>query len=151
MPHNFQHSMALQYKEKIYKLLKRDIESWSYENWTSRFRSEAGHPPFRGLEKDFSDFTYTDSDGKLSLWFQDAGVPPSPGWTNSTVFHLEVKTTPNDCDEPFFMRKYADDTDHAYVLIRVFGIDGETPGGVPRLFSLMWSNQRSIMWAKRLS
>ena len=39
----------------------------------------------------------------MKLWLYGAGVQPSQGWTARTIFHLEIKTTPSDCDEPFFV------------------------------------------------
>lgn len=37
-------------------------------------RSEAGHPPFTGRQKDYADFTYCDRFGRMRKALQEAGV-----------------------------------------------------------------------------
>ncbi|KAL5596300.1 hypothetical protein FOVSG1_009989 [Fusarium oxysporum f. sp. vasinfectum] len=47
----------------VYRMFQSRIKDWTYENWTSKLRVEAGHPRFTEREKDFSDFTYQDRFG----------------------------------------------------------------------------------------
>jgi hypothetical protein len=83
-------------------LLKRQIEDWTFMNWTSKLRLEAGHPRFTEKERDFSDFTYLDSSEYMRNALQAAGANLPAHWSRSTTYHLEVKTTLEDCAEPFF-------------------------------------------------
>jgi hypothetical protein len=73
-------------------------------NWTSKLRSEAGHLPFIQKEKEFSDFTYYDTCEymKEMLRLHDAETDLSSS-SNTTIYHLEVKTTTGSCDEPCFV------------------------------------------------
>ncbi|KAH7302958.1 hypothetical protein B0I35DRAFT_500441 [Stachybotrys elegans] len=106
---------------------------WTFENWTSKFRSDAGYPPFDMPEGDFSDFTYIDRDGGMKAYLQSAGLSVNAAWSNSTTYHLEVKTTVGRCGEPFYMshnqvalmQRYNNDALHAYILVRVFSIEDE--------------------------
>jgi hypothetical protein len=86
-------------------MFDREIgDSWDFNNWTSRLRRDAHFPPFTGRkEKDFADFTYQDNYGLMRGALRVAGVPLRPEWSNNTTYHLEVKTTQEDCAEPFFI------------------------------------------------
>ena len=64
-------------------------------------RRDAGLDPFTRLEKDFADLTYLDSQGLMMTVLRKAGVSLDAGWSNSTTYHLEVKTTLKECDEPY--------------------------------------------------
>lgn len=87
----------------MYEIFAQQINDWTFMHWTSRLRREAGHPLFRGLERDFSDLTYTDTTGRMRTVLRDAGVEPNPAWSNTTTFHLEVKGTMGPCAEPMFV------------------------------------------------
>ncbi|KAH7013105.1 hypothetical protein EDB80DRAFT_607184 [Ilyonectria destructans] len=120
----------------IHKLFENQISGWSHEQWTSKLRVENGHPRFTELERNFADFTYTDDSGQMKAYFQNAGVDQATRWSNSTTYHLEVKTTTGSCNQPFFvsqnqvnmMRKFDKDPGNAYILLRVFDVDGDSPG-----------------------
>jgi len=66
-------------------------------------RSEAGHPRFTALQKDFADFTYSDRHGHMRKILHDAGVKLHPQWSNNTTFHLEVKATLGQCADAFYV------------------------------------------------
>jgi hypothetical protein len=66
-------------------------------------RSEAGHPRFQGLERDFSDFTYVDSSGRMRATLRDVGIEPNAAWSDATKFHLEVKSTLGPCAEAMYV------------------------------------------------
>ncbi|KAH7317120.1 hypothetical protein B0I35DRAFT_434596 [Stachybotrys elegans] len=115
----------------IHTLFEQRIRGWTFENWTSKLRIDAGHPAFQMHERGFSDFTFVDSDGQMSAFLQQAGMNTDGGWSRSTTYHLEVKTTTGACSEPFhvsqnqlsMMRRYDSDPQHAYILLRVCNID----------------------------
>ncbi|RBR16398.1 hypothetical protein FVER53590_27534 [Fusarium verticillioides] len=130
----------------VYRMIQPHIKDWTYENWTSKLRVEAGHPRFTEREKDFSDFTYQDRFGQMKILLQEAGVDVVAGWSHDTTFHLEVKATLGPCSEPCFvsqnqldkMRQYEGDLANVYILIRVFQMEAE--GGPDfRLFVNPWS------------
>ncbi|KAB5583474.1 hypothetical protein GE09DRAFT_302768 [Coniochaeta sp. 2T2.1] len=122
----------------IYKFFERQIgtDNWTYANWTSKSRFEAGHPPFTEMERDFSDFTYADTSGSMKELLGQLDAETMAIWSRNTTYHLEVKTTPGACNEAFFvsqnqvgmMRDYDSQPNNAYILIRVYNIDGEHPG-----------------------
>ncbi|KAJ4030372.1 hypothetical protein NW753_013911 [Fusarium oxysporum] len=117
----------------VYRMLQSRIKDWTYENWTSKFRVEAGHPRFTEREKDFSDFTYQDRFGQMKGVLREAGMDVIVEWTHDTKFHLEVKATLGPCSEPCFvsqnqldkMRQYEGDLGNVYILIRVFQLEAE--------------------------
>ncbi|RKK68400.1 hypothetical protein BFJ69_g13644 [Fusarium oxysporum] len=130
----------------VYRMLQPRIKDWTYENWTSKLRVEAGHPRFTEREKDFSDFTYQDRFGQMKGLLREAGIDATDEWSHNTKFHLEVKTTLGPCSEPCFvsqnqldkMRQYEGDLGNAYVLVRGFQLEAE--GGPSfRLFLNPWS------------
>lgn len=85
-------------------MFQSHIDDWSYENWTSQLRVEAGHPRFARPEKDFSDFTYLDRSGHMKEVLRDAGMDVNAEWSHTTTFHLEVKATLGPCSEvPLFV------------------------------------------------
>lgn len=57
------------------------------------------------MEKDFADFTYYDSHGKLTTLLGELDFLRNAGdWLRSPPkYHLEVKSTAEKCSEPFFM------------------------------------------------
>ncbi|KAH7142143.1 hypothetical protein EDB81DRAFT_899719 [Dactylonectria macrodidyma] len=120
----------------VHKLLERHIDDWSFNNWTSRLRAENGHPPFCLPERDYTDFTYLDHSHHMRAFLQDAGLEIDAEWSSSTTYHLEVKTTVGDCSDVFFasqnqvnmMQRFNSGHDNAYILVRVFNIDGDSPG-----------------------
>ncbi|RKL19789.1 hypothetical protein BFJ68_g3268 [Fusarium oxysporum] len=130
----------------VYRMFQSRIKDWTYENWTSKLRVEAGHPRFTGREKDFSDFTYQDRFGQMKGVLREAGMDVIVEWTHNTKFHLEVKATLGPCSEPCFvsqnqldkMRQYEGDLGNVYILIRVFQLEAE--GGPSfRFFLNPWS------------
>lgn len=84
-------------------MLQSRIEDWSYENWTSKLRVEAGHPRFAEREGDFADFTYLDRFGHMKEVLREAGVYVNAEWSHTTTFHFEVKATLGPCSEAFFV------------------------------------------------
>ncbi|KAK2690932.1 hypothetical protein QWA68_010794 [Fusarium oxysporum] len=130
----------------VYRMFQSRIKDWTYENWTSKLRVEAGHPRFTEREKDFSDFTYQDRFGQMKGVLREAGMDVIVEWTHNTKFHLEVKATLGPCSEPCFvsqnqldkMRQYEGDLGNVYILIRVFQLEAE--GGPSfRFFLNPWS------------
>lgn len=144
----------------------RHIEDWSLDNWTSKLRADHDLPPFTQPEKEFTDFTYADIAGRMRAFLQTAGVHVNDEWSEYTTYHLEVKATcENRHDEPFYlsqnqvdtvslpggfviaktgvvdssmqMRKYDKDPNNAYILLRVYGIHGSSPGF--KIYSCPWS------------
>ncbi|KAM0085838.1 hypothetical protein ACKRZS_001820 [Fusarium odoratissimum] len=87
----------------VYRMFQSRIKDWTYENWTSKLRVEAGHPRFTEREKDFSDFTYQDCFGQMKGVLREAGMDVIVEWTHNTKFHLEVKATLGPCSEPCFV------------------------------------------------
>ncbi|UPL02380.1 hypothetical protein LCI18_013314 [Fusarium solani-melongenae] len=119
----------------IYSLFERNVSDWSFQHWTSRLRVENGHPPFTGLERDFSDFTYLDTHGHMKEFLLRAGLDLSPAYASNTTYHLEVKTTTGGDGEIFYvsqnqvnmMQRFDEDPDNAYIVLRVYDIEGESP------------------------
>lgn len=95
-------------------MFNQQIDDWTFECWTSRLRSEAGHPRFLGQEGDFSDFTYVDAFGKMRAMLDDVGVEHNAAWSNATKFHLEVKSTLGSCAEPMYVSQNQVDKVCAY-------------------------------------
>ena len=58
-----------------------------------------------GPEGDFADFTYHDSNGKLTELLTTLGfIRDTENWSQRPpIYHLEVKSTSEPCNEPFFM------------------------------------------------
>ncbi|KAM7201228.1 hypothetical protein V8F20_004974 [Naviculisporaceae sp. PSN 640] len=136
------------------------IPDWTFENWTSSLR-ERKYPPFTGLEKDHSDFTYIDTDGTMGKFLtkkaRSLGLSKNvlQRWTSSprpVTYHFEVKSTPYDCDSPFYvsenqvqsMEKYDNSTTDAYLVLRVYYSLADTPR--MRLFSDPWSRIQANQW-----
>jgi hypothetical protein len=94
----------LQVNEWLSGQLQHDWDATRH--WTSRNRNSLfPNDPFDGREKDFADFTYPDSNGKLTSLLAEHGFIRTPGfWSNNPpTYHLEVKSTTEACAEPFFM------------------------------------------------
>ncbi|KAK4140599.1 uncharacterized protein C8A04DRAFT_39752 [Dichotomopilus funicola] len=87
---------------QVYHWFEHRISDWTFANWTSKLRSEAGYPEFMQSEKDFSDFTYRDTLGYMKTELGQLGIETEAGWSRSTTYHLEVKTTTGAANEPFF-------------------------------------------------
>lgn len=67
-------------------------------------RDRAGLSQFLGSEGNFTDFTYKDPDGRLTKLFLDQGFTQAKDWLASRpTYHIEVKSTKNESEEPFFM------------------------------------------------
>ncbi|RSM01630.1 hypothetical protein CDV31_011271 [Fusarium ambrosium] len=119
----------------VYALFERNVSDWSFENWTSRLRVENGHPPFTERERDFADFTYLDTHGYVKEFLLQAGLDLNPAYGSRTTYHLEVKTTTGGDGEIFnvsqnqvnMMQRFDDDPNNAYIVLRVYNIEGENP------------------------
>lgn len=130
----------------VFEMFAQQIDDWTFDCWTSRLRSEAGHPRFQGRERDFSDFTYVDTSDQMRVMLRDAGLHPNAAWSNATKFHIEVKSTLGSCAEPMFvsqnqvdmMREFHGMADNAYILLRVFNLDDGVDVGV-KFFDDPWS------------
>ncbi|EJD42158.1 hypothetical protein AURDEDRAFT_186148 [Auricularia subglabra TFB-10046 SS5] len=87
----------------VFQLLSRYLDDcttpFTYENWTSSFRSLAGFPPFLGDE--VADFVYHDTDGVLTQRL----FPFDQDFLGSPKYFIEVKSTSGDQSKPFFMKK----------------------------------------------
>jgi hypothetical protein len=67
---------------------------------------EAGHPPFTERERDYADFTYIDSEWTLTKLLSETEFKITDTWPRSSkppTYHLEVKSTTEKCEEPFYM------------------------------------------------
>ena len=80
------------------------------ENWTSSLRDRAGFTPYG--QREVSDFTYRDVDGRLTSHFQQMlSADALPQWLNTVnsdgggpTYRLEVKSTTNpDYRTVFYM------------------------------------------------
>ncbi|SCV58621.1 uncharacterized protein FFB14_15750 [Fusarium fujikuroi] len=145
VPSNRYREIGFRGERFVYDMCQPRIKDWTYENWTSKLRVDAGHPRFAEREKDFSDFTYKDRFGQMKSLLREAGVDVAAGWSHDTKFHLEVKATLGSCSEPCFvsqnqldkMRQYEGDLGNVYILIRVFQMEAEGGPGF-RLFVNPW-------------
>ena len=75
-------------------------------HWTSRNRNQIyPNNPFVGQEGDFADFTYQDTGGKLTELLTTLGfIHNAETWSQRPpIYHLEVKSTTEPCNEPFYM------------------------------------------------
>jgi hypothetical protein len=91
---------------QINEYLSSKLPDWTFENWTSRTRSKQGFPRFVEKEKDYADFTYKDTQkcfAKLIKWGALKAANRCFNMDQIITYHLEVKSTDNDCDEPYFM------------------------------------------------
>ncbi|KAK4458329.1 hypothetical protein QBC42DRAFT_314960, partial [Cladorrhinum samala] len=111
------------------------IPNWTYENWTSKLRKRL-YPPFPGSEGDYADITYDDVDGRMREFVASQGAQILPHWQHGARYHIEVKTTPANCERTFYvspdqvrkMRLYANDPLNAYILVRVYHVESPRPG-----------------------
>jgi len=120
----------------VYKTLNRLLDNFGPENWTSELRNFIpGFTPFRGQA--FADFTYLDRQGQLTrAWF---GAQKATAWHGRWPrYHIEVKSTRGEENEPFHMSRYQMATASAfaerthlgedmYVIVRVSGIGTSEP------------------------
>ncbi|EJD42159.1 hypothetical protein AURDEDRAFT_186149 [Auricularia subglabra TFB-10046 SS5] len=122
----------------VFELLKHHLKdcspAFTYENWTSPFRSLAGHPAFD--QQELSDFVYHDKSGTLTKHLFSRG---SEYYKAAPEYFIEVKTTSGDQSETFHMKRCQflqamqmsraarkpDDTLRLYVLLRVSGVAGD--------------------------
>ncbi|PVH86308.1 hypothetical protein DL98DRAFT_650337 [Cadophora sp. DSE1049] len=123
------------------------MNSWdATRHWTSRNRNnEYPQSPFVDSEKDYADFTYPDNDGELTKLLGNFLSHDVRKWSsNPPTYHLEVKSTSEGCNEPFYMsnnqmqkaRRYTISDDggiipkDVYAIIRVYSLEVEetTPG-----------------------
>jgi hypothetical protein len=84
-------------------MLVRILDDFGPDNWTSKVRNcTAGLPPFYGSAN--AVFTYNDTRGQLTrAWFGPEGNSAWLGrWPR---YHIEVKTTCGEANEPFHMSK----------------------------------------------
>jgi hypothetical protein len=101
-------SNSLTHDWQINEWLSKNLEpEWdATRHWTSRNRNQI-YPdnPFVEKEGDFADFTYQDTSGKLTELLTTNGfIHDVEAWSESPpIYHLEVKSTPEPCNEPFYM------------------------------------------------
>lgn len=90
---------------QVHSILQEHIRDWSYENWTSKLRVDAdqNYPPFTQNEGGFTDFTYVDHSWQMKTFLEGSAFGVDTAWSNTTTYHLEVKTTTGGCGEPFFV------------------------------------------------
>ncbi|KAF4630462.1 hypothetical protein G7Y89_g7676 [Cudoniella acicularis] len=112
-------------------------------HWTSTLRIHAGFSAYTRRER--TDLTYCDTNGHLRRLLRRWADEDMPAWLEADVdierpitFWLEVKTTTEFCETPFYvssaqyalMRDMAVSSSHSrdvYVLLRVYNIEG-VPG-----------------------
>lgn len=90
---------------QVYDWLRRSVNDFHPDQWTSSLRERAGLPVFGKNEKDYSDFEYHDRVGlmRTALFAAGArGLPTRPG----IKYHLEVKTTLGNLTTRFFISRY---------------------------------------------
>ncbi|KAH7043982.1 hypothetical protein B0J12DRAFT_760369 [Macrophomina phaseolina] len=128
------------------RLLAMGLPRFDIGNWRSTIRKEvqASHKyhdisPWIGSET--SDIVYEDKEG----WFQNelrllGHLDPEDSVSSTATYYLEVKTTTGKFDEPFYMsgaqfkcmKKMTLKTgilaSEVYILLRVYNIEGSTPG-----------------------
>lgn len=126
----------------VYKELIRMLDDFGPDNWTSELRTAIpGFTPFRG--RAYADFTYLDRQGQLTRrWF---GAEKATAWHGRWPrYHIEVKSTRGEENEPFHMSGKQMSTaiafaerDHngedMYVIARVWGIGTSEPRYMPYL------------------
>ena len=86
-------------------MLVRMLDDFGPNNWTSELRHcIPGFAPFRGNANVFADFTYDDTLGQLTRkWF---GPEKASLWTGRWPrYHIEVKSTRGEEEEPFHMSR----------------------------------------------
>ena len=84
-------------------MLVRMLDDFRPNNWTSELRHcVPGFAPFRGNANVFADFTYDDTRGQLTReWF---GPEKASLWMGRWPrYHIEVKSTRGEEEEPFHM------------------------------------------------
>jgi hypothetical protein len=84
-------------------MLVRMLDDFGPDNWTSKVRNcTPGFPPFRGSAD--AVFTYSDTRGRLTReWF---GPEKTSAWRGRWPrYHIEVKTTCGEENEPFHMSR----------------------------------------------
>ncbi|KIW35069.1 uncharacterized protein PV07_01789 [Cladophialophora immunda] len=152
------HEIGFAGEHLVYKFLEDKLSPFfTPENWTSRGRAKAFPNPFSDdfREKDFADFTYVDTDGRLRMYLSE-NVPnfENPtGQRNNITYHLEVKSTLGSLHNPAFLsnnqismaKKYsgrfstpATQTD-VYILVRVYGLGSDPPQPQLCLFPDPWN------------
>ncbi|KAH6668745.1 hypothetical protein B0J14DRAFT_518033 [Halenospora varia] len=130
--------------EWLSRHLKRDWDPTRH--WTSRNRNYL-YPQsrFTDSEKKYADFTYLDTNEDLTKLLVKFGFLRNvQGWSSSPpTYHLEVKSTSESYNEPFYMSNNQVDKARdwtiswdsnlvpkdVYVVIRVFNLDRETNPG----------------------
>ena len=86
---------------QAYKMLAQMLDDFGPDNWTSELRGCApGFTPFRGSA--YANFLYDDTRGQLTYkWFGSEKATARHGrWPR---YHIEVKTTHGEENEPFRM------------------------------------------------
>ena len=130
--------------------------SFTPENWTSHNRNKVfpGHSGSALREKDFADFTYVDTEGRLRRYLRET-IPTfeSPAGQPNITYHLEVKTTLGGLSAPALLSNNqismakrhsgrfstpATQTD-VYVLVRVYGLGSDPPRPEICMFPDPWN------------
>ena len=150
----------------VFQHLKQILgSSIDHKNWTSCYRNRAFADPLmhqgdcdhskcnhidcdhsknnyndfaKNEERHYSDFTFTDTDGKLTDYLIQHGrrLPRWGGSKSSVTYHLEVKSTTGPLEEPFHLSNnqlqlarqwtLAGPSLNVYVVLRVYELDFES-------------------------
>ena len=95
----------------VFKLLENHAgPTFGFLNWTSELRhqivEEFGEWQREEPDKEYADFTYTDTSHDLTYWLREQGVPGALDWfVERPTYHIEVKSTSGPCDLSFHMSK----------------------------------------------
>ncbi|KAL9093859.1 MAG: hypothetical protein Q9165_003782 [Trypethelium subeluteriae] len=119
----------------VYKFLVNRFNI-SNDCWTSRSRSLYGLPTFSERERDYSEFTVSDSSVTQAItnWLTLSGFTEANAWDGREMtYHLEVKTTTGECNDPFMMsnnqldlaREWHDSLNDVYIVLRVYKLISE--------------------------
>ncbi|KFY15288.1 hypothetical protein V492_02105 [Pseudogymnoascus sp. VKM F-4246] len=90
-------------------LLRLGLFGFSRDNWKSTIRDEVCvHNKYRDLEPwrghETADITYDDGEGELTKLLIEKGYLNADIWEDECPrYYLEVKATPRDCNEQFYM------------------------------------------------
>ncbi|EXJ91699.1 hypothetical protein A1O3_00249 [Capronia epimyces CBS 606.96] len=156
-PEDMPHEIGFAGEHLVYKFLEDKLSPlFTPENWTSRARTKAFPNPFSDdfREKDFADFTYVDTDGRMRMYLSEH-VPnfESPTGQGNITYHLEVKSSLGGLHTPALLsnnqismaKKWsgrfstpATQTD-VYILVRVYGLGSDPPQPQLCLFPDPWN------------
>ncbi|MCJ1310202.1 hypothetical protein MMC25_003863 [Agyrium rufum] len=125
-------------------LLSLHLPAFDRQNWRSTIRREVRvHEKYRDMTpwwgSETADLVYQDTQGTLTSLLTDKGYLNEAEWQNvQPTYYLEVKTTPRNCAEQFYMSALQykrmkrmrltqkEGATDIYVLLRVFNLEGTT-------------------------